>query len=378
MPQQKEPNFDEIRARNDATLLSQIAAVRSGEAVHALEQFARAYLGLFMNIEAELSPAERVARLANTELVEAVMQGFVATATQVALPDAAEIAAARARGNEHPLNFIALAGMDLLAHQDMTAALSLPEERLRSLIGFYFASTAELENSWYLKVVEQRPESVAAALSVYWGILIDRGAAYLPGLLPLLHEQGAAPIMATLSLTLLQRWKQCRLKLLVELLNVAFRYAQPDALRQLVEVMLADQDGINVKKTLLWMSSAYLLSPGQHEQQLVDYCRASKEKILPLLDFVYRVMQPGPGTPVQPGAHTLAVLLRIIGPKFPPKLAHGEPEDSISQQVLWLFHQLRHLPRNEAREEIRWLRGARVMRRCADVLSDLESGFDQP
>jgi hypothetical protein len=376
MTQSSEPKFTEVRTRNDETLLPEISAVRAGESVHALEQFARAYLGMFMNIEVELSPIERVGMLANAELADAVLQGFIAVATRVPLPDAEEIAVARARGSEHPLNFIALAGMDLLAEQDMSAALALPEDRLQSLLSFYFASTAELENSWYPKLVEQRPDSVAGALSIYWGVLIDRGAAYLPGLLPLLQEQRAAPIMSTLSLTLLQRWKQCRLKLLVELLNVGFRYAETGRLRQLVEKMLADQDGVNVKKTLLWMTSAYLLAPAQHEQQLIDYCQASKEKILPLLDFVFRVLQPGPGNPVQPAAHTLAVLLRIIGPKFPPKLVGGEPDDSISQKVLWLFHELGQQSAEEAHAEIAWLRSARVMRRCEAVLEELEASLD--
>ncbi|MCG6976104.1 MAG: hypothetical protein LJE56_06775 [Acidiferrobacterales bacterium] len=375
MTEATEQNFDQIRARNDASLMPEIEAVRSGTAVHALEQFARAYLGMYMNIDVDLSPVDRVATLANPELVDAVLEGFGAAATTVPLPDAAEIASARARGNEHPMNFIALAGMDLLAERAMDEALALPEERLQSLLSFYFASTAELENRWYPQLVERRPETVAAALAIYWGILIDRGAAYLPGLLALLHEQRAAPIMATLSLTLLQRWKQCRLKLLVELLNVAFRYADEQDLRQLIETMLADQDGVNVKKTLLWMAAAFFISPDEHEQQLTDYCQASKEKILPLLDFSYRLLQPGPGNPVKMNAHALAVLLRIIGPKFPPKVVDGEADDSFSLKVLWLFHRLGEQPADTARREIKWLRSARVMRRCEAVLDEIEAGL---
>jgi len=375
MSQPPEPNFDQVRAQNDASLMPEIDAVRSGTAVNALEQFARAYLGMYMNIDVELSPVERVAVLANPALVEAVLDGFIEAATTVALPDAAEVAAARARGNEHPMNFIALAGMDLLAERAMDEALALPEDRLRSLLSFYFASTAELENRWYPPLVERRPETVAAALAIYWGVLIDRGAAYLPGLLSLLHEQRAAPIMATLSLTLLQRWKQCRLKLLVELLGVAFRYADKEELRQLIEAMLADQDGVNVKKTLLWMAAAFFISPAEHEQQLIDYCQASKEKILPLLDFSYRLLQPGPGNPVEMNSHALAVLLRIVGPKFPPRIVDGETDDSTSSKVLWLFRQLGERPAVEALVEIEWLRGARVMRRCEAVLDEVEAGL---
>ena len=371
MSESAKQNFDEIRTRNDASLLPVIELVRSGDSIPALEQFARAYLGLFMNIGAELSPVERVAKLANAELVDAVLEGFIAVVTRVSLPDSAEIAVARSRGNEQPINFIALAGMDLLADRAMDDALALPEERLQSLLSFYFASTAELENNWYLKAVEQRPESVAAALAVYWGILIDHGAVYLPGLLTLLHEQSAAPIMSSLSLTLLKRWKQCRLKLLVQLLDVAFRYADEKELRQLVETMLADQDGVNVKKTLLWMAAAYLLTPEQHEQQLINYCQASKEKILPLLDFSFLVMQPGAGRPLKIGAHALAVLLRIIGPKFPPKLVSGDPADSISQKVLWLFQRLATYPAAETAHELNWLRSARVMRRCSTILDSI-------
>ena len=376
MTEPPEQNFEQIRARNDASLMPEIGSVRAGTAVHALEQFARAYLGLFMNIDVDLTPVERVAMLANPELVEAVLDGFHAVAIRVPLPDAAEIAAARARGNEHPLNFIALAGMDLLAERAMDEALALPEERLQSLLSFYFASTAELHNRWYPQLVEKRPETVAAALAIYWGILIDRGAAYLPGLLALLHEQRAAPIMATLSLTLLQRWKQCRLKLLVELLGVAFRYANKEDLRQLIETMLADQDGVNVKKTLLWMAAAFFVSPAEHEQQLINYCQASKEKILPLLDFSYRLLQPGPGKPVTISTHALAVLLRIVGPKFPPKVVNGEADDSISLKVLWLFRRLGQQPADEARREIKWLRSARVMRRCETVMEEIEASLN--
>jgi hypothetical protein len=368
--------FSEMRERNDASLLPQIAAIRSGQSTHALEQFARAYLGLYMNIEITLTPRERLALMANRELRDAVLEGFANTVTSAPLPAVEEIAEARARGQEQPINFIGLAGANLLAEQSPESVLELPEDRLRSLLCFYFASTAEVESIWYQPVVQARPETVAAALASYWGILIDRGATYLPGLLSLLHEQSAVPVISSLSLTLLKRWKQCRVRLLVQLLDVAFRYADEHELRQLVETMLADQDRVNVKKTLLWMAAAFLLTPEQHEQQLIAYCQSSKEKILPLLDFCYLVMQPGNGRALVINAHALAVLLRIIGPKFPPKVIAGEPGDSISQKVLWMFQQLSACPAPDAMREIKWLRGARVMHRCDSVLDAIESHLD--
>lgn len=368
--------FSEMRERNDASLLPQIATIRSGQSTHALEQFARAYLGLYMNIEITLSPRERLSMMANKELCDAVLEGFANTVTTVPLPAVEEIAEARARGQEQPINFIGLAGANLLAEQSPETVLELPDGRLRSLLCFYFASTAEVESVWYHSVVQARPATVAAALASYWGILIDRGATYLPGLQALLHEQEAVPVISGLSLTLLKRWKRCRLRLLIQLLDVAFRYADEQELRQLVEFMLADQDRVNVKKTLLWMAAAFLLTPEQHEQQLIAYCQSSKEKILPLLDFCYLVMRPGNGRLLRPNAHALAVLLRIIGPKFPPKVISGEPGDSISQKVLWLFEQLPTYPVSDARHEIKWLRSARVMHRCDGVLDTIESQLD--
>ena len=83
--------FAQARKDNDERLLGQLDSLRNGEDMQVLESFARAYLGMFYEIEDEIAPDDKVAMLANSDVANAVLEGFIVTLQRDDIPAPYEI-----------------------------------------------------------------------------------------------------------------------------------------------------------------------------------------------------------------------------------------------------------------------------------------------
>lgn len=361
-------NHTATRHENDRLLLARLQEIESGQAIDALEPFAKAYLGMYLDIDNSVTPEKRINILANETLASAVIKGLHAALQNTQLPDSTEIADSMIDENPLALGYIILAGIILLARQDINAVLTLPAQTLQAATCFHFANKTEIQKDWFDILLANQQQLAARTLHTFWSRLIERGSAYLPGLYQIISHQQYDAISNEIILPVLANWHQCNKATLRDVLHTALRVADHGQLLPVCENALQTWNRAEPGRYMLWLTTAFLLSPDRYDMVLTDYAGRSKEKILPLLDFVVMVLLTDDGKRLPLTADAFAQLLRIIAPKFTPQEdRYGNLCDN-TQKVLYLFYRLATTGDVTGEAAIRRLDLIRVMKLYRDIL----------
>lgn len=383
-------DFEVTRLENDERLLSEIATIKSAENIPTLVPFAKAYLGMFYVIDSDLPAREKIRLLANHELADAVLQGFVASLTHSDIPDISEIGHEAAVKNEFSQGYVILAGLDLIAQKSMDTVAELELNTLESAIAFYYSNKNNHHHIWFDFLLKQHKNILLPALTQYWVAMLKNGATFLPGRHFIFSADADIEIIQYAILPLLENWKNCKAKTLFQLLMLAIKYSDAEALSTLCEKVLSANEGLNEKTRLYWIVTAYLLEPDKYYASLTAYVGRVKMKILPLLDFSVLLITSNEGLKNKLSNKIVIQLLRLIAPVFPPQQhTYGAlgSLDINSRNVMTMFYFLLLSNEENAMLEIKSLKKARVMKIYAAVIDDLlelqlrkknETGFNLP
>ena len=309
-----EYTFTQARKDNDDRLLGRLDDLRSGDDMQVLEPFARAYLGMFYEIQDSIDPQEKVAMLANSEVASAVMEGFISSLQRDDIPPPYEIGERLSQDESIPVGYVALAGLDRLMQTRPEEIEKLPESTLQSAICFHFANHTSHTDEWFENLLKDSSVS-APALNGFWQGLMNHDAQMLPGLRTIMAEPRYADLSREVLLPVLIHWKNCKLKTFKELIFAALRYVDSDELLQATRDLVNDPEGIKDEtKRLYWLATGFLLSPDEFAQHLANYIGREKQKVLPLLDFIMRVSSSGSETGFEFAPMLVAQLFRIVAP----------------------------------------------------------------
>lgn len=364
-------DFTQVRKENDQSLSGKIELIRSAKEQSVLEPFARAYLGMFYEIDNSLDCDERVGLLASPHLVQAILEGFEATVKNRVVATPQEIGADLARGNELAQGYVILAGMDRLAKQDRLSDIS--NDTLQSALCFAYSNNIQYQHQW-LETLLDMPDVALPALNMFWAELMKQDAHLLPGLKKLLLEEKREEFIAHLALPVLQNWQNCRIKLFKPLIQQALFITNHQDLLVVARQKIDQEKLSDENQRVFWLAAAFLISPDIFEQLLAGYIGRLKQKVLPLLDFVMDTIRQQQGQTII-SAKAVVQLLRIIAPIFPPQFhVYGTEKilDVNSQNVMFLFHQLSAYPLDEKVAALKILRKARVMKIYKKVIDYCE------
>ena len=121
---QDEIDFAATRRATDEQLAARIAAIRQGQDIDALVPFAKAYLGLFREIDPALAPATRLLMVASPEVADAVLTGFDRVLRRSDIAPPCDIVAAGDRAYCEAFGYVMLAGMDRRAARSLDQAIA--------------------------------------------------------------------------------------------------------------------------------------------------------------------------------------------------------------------------------------------------------------
>ncbi len=367
--------FAQARKDNDQRFLGNLSSLRSGEDMKVLEPFARAYLGMFYEIDRDIDAAGKIAILANQEVAGAVLDGFVAALQRPNIPGPYAIGNMLGRRETISSGYVVLAGLDRLMQTRPDKLGMLPATTVQSAICFHYANTTSHKDNWF-EVLLADTEISLPALSQFWQGLIDNNAHMLPGLRSIIAEPKFVELNRQIILPILTKWTNCKQKTFIELIFAALRYVEHEALLQTTRELINEPGAIkDENKRLYWLAIAFLLSPEEFSQQLGNYIGRVKQKVLPLLDFMMKVSTADSGAGIELSPMMYARLLRMIAPIFPPQehsYDHMGGIDVNSRNVMRLFHKLATDIHPEVPEVIKWLRKVRVMKIYNDVLKHAE------
>jgi len=360
----------ETRKENDQRLADQHDLIRSGHSIEALEPFAKAYLGLFLEIDSSFEPEQRIRFIASDDLADAVMAGLGIVLTKAELPDAEEIGRKMTEDERFETGYVVLVCMDLLVKKNSNpdkAFSSLSNNILSAALCFHYANSNEYRNTWVDALVKYDRDLVTKTLQQFWLAQMDKGVRYLPGLGEKLKTNEGQALVGEIIIPVLSGWSGYKKKTLNVLLAIALRYANKSKLLPVVENILESETNLNPRMRIVWMTCAFILKPELYWQQMQDYTYRSKEKLLPLLDFTVALLDE-----VTLEVEVLTKIIRLIAPKFPPHIDDFGQMAANPQKTLRLFYALAN--RKELiNNELTWLRSARVMKIVSPILDEIES-----
>ena len=367
-------DFELTRSENDETLLSQIDSIKTAENIQVLIPFAKAYLGMFYVIDKELPEIEKVKLLANNDLTDAIISGFLSSLNRKELPSIEKIGHAKSEQKEYAEGYVILAGLDLVAKKSLADINELSIDIIEKAIGFHFSNKSGYHDIWFDYLLAEHKDKVIPAISRYWVSMLKNNAAYLPGRNLVLGEQPDVEITQYCILPLLDNWTHCKTKTLSQLLYLAFKYSDVNDFLIVCERALENDGDLNEKTRLYWIAAAYLISPDKYFSRLSAYAGRVKLKIMPLLDFVVLILNEHNEINIKFSTKMLMQLLRMIAPVFPPQHhiygALGEL-DINSKNIMLMFYHLVCSNDNGVAAELKLLRKARVMKIYSAVIDNL-------
>lgn len=368
-------DFAHTRQENDDKLLARLDAIRQGQDLEVLEPFARAYLGLYYDIDNHVPPAERIDLLANPTLAEGIRAGFVASLQRTDLPACTEIAIQNHAQQTLPIAYVVLAGMDLLTQDSSQEVLSLSDASLQAALCFHLTTSTFHHNVWYTRLLIEKPKLAGAALLAMWQQLIQQQVSFMPGLHDIIKAEVYKHLLAYVLVPLLRQWQRCRAKDLAVLLSRALRDAAQEDLANVVRETLQDMDKLPIRNRVYWMATGFILEPDIYGQELVNFTGQEKIKLLPLLDFSMAVLT-AETRPIDLSAMGYAYLIRCLAPRFTPQEDGYGNLGEITMKVLWLFYQLACFDDEQGRQALLWLQTVRVLKLYKDVFKHM-AGIQQ-
>ena len=319
---------------------------------------------MFYEIDKQLPASNKVKLLANEDLAEAILDGFVAALQRNDIPSPADIGSHMGQGKYYASGYVTLAGMDRLLSENPTALASLSPLTLQSALCFHFSNTTQHKDACAESLLDDEA-IVVPALSTFWRSLTAANGFLMPGLSQILDVEHRHKYAAVLLPQLLKEWHYVNNKVFKRLFFSAIQCVDADTLQQLASYFVDNELVKSDIKRVYWHALAFFLAPELKAQVLANFIGRLKQKVLPLLDFSMTVMRMDSPLSKRITAVTIAQLLRIIAPVFPPQEhSYGSfgDLDVNSQNVMRLFHHLACIDSPDINEALRFLRKTRVLK----------------
>jgi len=275
---------------NQQRLSPHLEDIRNGRMTDALEPFAKAYLGMYYQLDNSLPPLQRVEQLSGGELYDAIISGFerVLAAGAMLRPEA--IGAAVVGGEGLGLGYILLAALEEWCGDQPERVLQLRTEVLQSAVCYQLAYGDYQQRLWLERILQQRPQLVEQTLLSFWRPFLKAGKELLPGLNTLLRGYRHPQISGPIAMALLRDWPRCDPYTLSRLLQTALVTGHQDELKSIARQYSEALGAADIKRKIYWLATAFLLAPQANAQALALYTGRTKEKVLRLMDFTVALL----------------------------------------------------------------------------------------
>ncbi|MFO7602450.1 MAG: hypothetical protein R6X06_01400 [Gammaproteobacteria bacterium] len=374
----KQPTFqaeyarhERARYENQPLLEHRLEEIRSGKALDALEPFAKAYLGMFYDIDSNIPPAARLYLLVDEALVAPIVSGLVAAVMQHHFATPAQIALALSHDEQLGDGYIALAGVELFLHQggDLQA---LPAETLKAIICFHYANSTYHQDDWLVPLLQTCYSEAAEAFVSFWRVLRQHQFSYLPGMQAILDNDALWELRQRVIVPGAALMCDTRPKELARMLLAALKSGAEADLYDAACEVVEEAESVGIRQQVYWQATAFLLQPQRQAPLLANFVGQEKIKLLPLLDFCYWVLSDDTD---RLSGEAIGELIRMIAPKLTPQTDNYGNLSDVTQKVAWLFYLLATrttLPATQVTKKLRRVRVLKLYSEVMDAVDDLQ------
>ena len=320
-------------ARDESRRQDLLRAVRSQETAlrenrcppALLRPLAAAWFGLLPEITGD-DARTRLRNLLHPDmgLVDAALAGLRGAPARADVPAAEDVIRKHGAGQEFHLALPVLAGLAAIDAQGLDESPALDERRMRSALAFRYTTPVPGADGWYRRVVRSRPEVVGDVLRRYAAAELRRGGASVPALYALAHDEDHGPVAALAAAPLLRsfptRCRNAQIDVLTSLLWTALRWADGSELRRLIDQKLGARSMNDAQRTQ-WLAAGLVTEPDRWHRPIEKFVRGRDARVRQLAAFF--AAGRGPRLVQAMRVPELALLIRLLGPVFGPRLPRG-------------------------------------------------------
>lgn len=250
----------EIRHSSYAEVSS---SIQSGENIQALNNIAKAYLGLFYKIKGD-TPKCRIKNLIGDKLIKIALEGIYAAIEGSHIPSANEIIQSDANRTDNKFKYLLICYVDLSLSRGVSLDL-IPKNILSSaLASFHWGDGFSLKLYTH-ELMKQLEQYLLDAPSVKEQFLIETIEPYLisnskliPGLYRIRTEQHYFDILGKLAIEWFKKYPSLNEQILIVLLEIAVCYGDHEQLIPIIREKVATFEVISNSK-LIWIGVSFLL-----------------------------------------------------------------------------------------------------------------------
>ncbi len=336
-------------------------------APHILNNLAKVYFALFINVEERALSQERLSEFVggDASLVDAVLEALRGAAFREDLPDVDRTIALHSESRHDYLAFPVLASMDLLQSDDPTRLEALSDLQRRKALAIRYCeadtrrqeATSPCHDVW----LHQNPDLVLDVLYQCAVAALKDGEVYLSGLVDLDRVTGLEDQVHGIRIRLLRalsvRAPSKQLPLLDRLLGRALLHPDNAALSALVDKKLVAKSTTEAQR-VRWLMVGALLFPEEHRQPLRDFVSHNNDRTRHLAEFLRGSSgrdRYGPSVMGQCSSpFLLQDVIEMLGRLYPPLMVDGfrTLEMDASDRIASLISLLGSLSGDEATQAL--------------------------
>ncbi len=314
--------LEKDREQNRENLKKTKDSVRSGNHLRNLGWFSALYFGLVMDRESNLSPIDRLKAEIGSELIEIVIDGFVAVTQRNDLPSPRDIALVKANNKGYRWWFACLAGIDIswqrtpdlsnfsdnLLESALSIAIEYPTtERIGNVL-------RETQRPWKEQLFKERPHLVQKVFDILIKTQLRAKADYIGTIEKLAHSKETEPWRSSLAVKLLSDFPTASPEMLYSLLQAATydRYYLTEVI-DLAKNIIEARGRVRLKQRAVWLAVGFLLANNEFLARFKKYAN-THEWIFWIVIKVFNLGIAGRAKELK--IETTEALVKIVGEKF--------------------------------------------------------------
>lgn len=317
--EEERPQAGAVRQAIISELEKELDGIRSGTAINPLIHLAKIYFGLFLELDHEAKPLDRLIAWSNSEIANAALTGFVAVLNNPPnLPSAIAIGQKAAERRHFPIGLPIQAGLGLVFEISPEDILKLSSKVLQSAIALAYTNPTGRGTKWIDAVAQTRPDVVAESLAALWRPQMKAGSEELDGLHHIRSGGPVASAVSTLVIEILREYPGCPLEILSVFLSTAIRYGDLATLSELVGETLSSRSRVTCPSRTLWYAAGLIMQPEVYAKKFTRFVGKDAAKIGQALTFISPGWANDSPVPEFLKIETITTLILAAGPVFPP------------------------------------------------------------
>jgi hypothetical protein len=289
---------DEERERrfadHRASYLPHIKEIAAGEDINCLVQIARAYLGMYFDLDRANSPEERVRIWLGKDLADAALTGFVTALTRKDMPTAREIAETHVEGKYRNVELVLVCGINELVRSGRSLLTVAPGIAGAALAAWW--NTAAFDPKQVGENIRDQLEAAVfsseSAVEEFLHTVVEphirAGHQYIPGLHRLSHESRFSSLVGTLSVRWLTNYATANSNVQASLLRMAIEHGRRNDLRALALTRLSEFENFETPVRRLWLCASFIVDFDSSKELCAEYFRNDKNCLWTLEELIER------------------------------------------------------------------------------------------